>query len=242
MNTVDKIPPSSVFRAMDNTAIGMVTAFSSSSPPFFSKHWNPIHSSPSIVKSRSAIRFQNPIPRNEFASSSPCSSLCFAIKKSTFTVDFPTSTLRRLISEFESLSEPIDRVKRLLHYANLLQPSDDSLKTESNRVNGCTARVWVDVKLDEDGKMMFCADSDSEIAKGFCSCLISVLDGMTPEEVMRIELEDLRGLNIVGLHGNSSSRVNTWHNVLVTMKKKTRSIIEIKNGFSSSSLSVSVLP
>ncbi|KAF5789187.1 putative Fe-S metabolism associated domain, SufE [Helianthus annuus] len=76
---------------------------------------------------------------------------------------------------------------------------------------GCTAQVWLDVRMDSDGTMRFLADSDSEITKAFCSCLISVLDGAKSEEVLGMKTEDLGDLNVVGLHGTKvDSRVNTW--------------------------------
>lgn len=92
-------------------------------------------------------------------------------------------------------------MKRLLHYANLLPPFDDSLKVTENRVIGCTAQVWLDARMDGEGRMRFLADSDSEIIKGFYSCLISVLDGAAPEEVLALRTDDFGDLSVIGVHG-----------------------------------------
>lgn len=105
----------------------------------------------------------------------------------------------------------------------------ESSKTESNRVMGCTARVWLEAELGQDGKMRFWADSDSDVSKGMCSCLIQVLDEASPEEVMELKTEDLAELN-VGLLGGERSRVNTWYNVLVSMQKKTRRLVAEREG------------
>jgi hypothetical protein len=78
--------------------------------------------------------------------------------------------------------------------------------------------------MDEFGRMRFKADSDSEISKGFCSCLIWILDGAKPEEVMGVRSEDLSEMN-VGVHGKEQSRVNTWHNVLMSMQKRTMTLV-----------------
>ncbi|PSS28541.1 SufE-like protein [Actinidia chinensis var. chinensis] len=133
--------------------------------------------------------------------------------------------LRFLVSEFKSLPKPIDRVKRLLHYAALLPVFDDSAQVESNRVRGCTTQVWLESRMDSEGLMRFGAYSDSEITKGFCSCLIWVLDGASPEEVAAVAADDLVDLN-VGISGRAHSRVNTWHNVLMGMQKRTRDLVE----------------
>ncbi|KAK9275997.1 hypothetical protein L1049_005528 [Liquidambar formosana] len=137
--------------------------------------------------------------------------------------------LQRLVSEFKSLPKPIDRVKRLLHYAARLPPFDESARVAANRVMGCTAQVWLEVSMDEFGRMRFGADSDSEITKAFCSCLIWVLDGAEPEEVLKVKSEDLSEMN-VGLPGKSHSRVNTWHNVLTRMQKRTKALVAEREG------------
>ncbi|KAK3223473.1 hypothetical protein Dsin_010498 [Dipteronia sinensis] len=138
-----------------------------------------------------------------------------------------TSTKHRLqllASEFRSLTEPIDRVKRLLDYAAVLPALEESARVPANKVTGCTTQVWLEVVMDDRGKMRFRADSDSEITKGFCSCLITVLDGSDPEEVLRVKTEDLTEMN-VGVHGKAVSRVNTWQNVLVGMQKRTHFLV-----------------
>lgn len=134
--------------------------------------------------------------------------------------------LHRLVLEFESLLEPIDRVKRLLHYASILDTSEESIRVPDNRVRGCATQVWLDVKIDEFDRMRFKADSDSEIAKGYCSCLIWMLEGAEPWEVMKVRSDDLEAVN-VGLHGKAKSRVNTWQNVLMSMKMRTNALVSI---------------
>ncbi|XP_052204289.1 sufE-like protein 2, chloroplastic isoform X2 [Diospyros lotus] len=133
--------------------------------------------------------------------------------------------LHHLVSEFKALPEPIDRVKRLLRYAEALPRLDESGRVEVNRVPGCAAQVWVEARMDSNGLMRFRADSDSEISKGFCSCLIWVLDGAPPEAVAAVAAEDLAEVH-VGLSGRTPSRVNTWQNVLVSMQKRTRLLVE----------------
>ncbi|XP_075481287.1 sufE-like protein 2, chloroplastic [Primulina tabacum] len=132
--------------------------------------------------------------------------------------------VRSLNFEFKSLPEPLDRVKRLLHYATLLLPLDESSRIQENLVTGCTAQVWLEVKMDQNGLMRCRVDSDSEIAKGFCSCLIWLLDGAHPDEVLCVKTEDLVEMN-VGLPSRKS-RVNAWHNVLICIQKRTKDLVK----------------
>ncbi|KAL5064564.1 hypothetical protein RYX36_026301 [Vicia faba] len=139
------------------------------------------------------------------------------------------SKLRHLADEFQALPEPMDRMKRLLHYGGLITPMEETSRVDMNRVMGCTARVWVEVKIDGEGNVRLTADSDSEITKGFCACLVWVLDGSEPEAVLKVSTDDLVALN-VGLPGTGRSRVNTWHNVLVSMQKKTKQLVAEREG------------
>lgn len=184
------------------------------------------------------IRFQNVVNRRFLASKSvrctvsSSDKVCRrrpncdldAIAIPVYTSELVADKLHRLVLEFESLLEPIDRVKRLLHYAAILDPSDEPIRLPENRVRGCATQVWLDVKIDEFDRMRFKADSDSEIAKGYCSCLIWMLDGAEPWEVMKVRSDDLEAVN-VGLHGKAISRVNTWQNVLMSMQMRTNALV-----------------
>ncbi|XP_042410520.1 sufE-like protein 2, chloroplastic [Zingiber officinale] len=145
-------------------------------------------------------------------------------------VDRARHRLGRLANEFRSLPEPLDRVKRLLDYASELPAFPEAGRVPANAVSGCTARVWLAVAADdgEQGRtrMRFAADSDSEIAKGFCSCIVTVLDGALPEEVLEMTTEDFGALEVMGSPARAvNSRVNTWNNVLISMQKRTRELM-----------------
>ncbi|KAL0441094.1 UNVERIFIED_CONTAM: Quinolinate synthase, chloroplastic [Sesamum radiatum] len=232
---------------MDSAALS-VGAVSSSffcnsrNPKFSYVSSNPKPASPPIVRcSHSENPHLNswypfkPISRTAFS----CSAVTSHHPNTSGSGNLTAATsarakLQLLIQEFQSLTEPLDRVKRLLHYAELLRPLGDPLKSNDSRVPGCTAQVWLHVELDGDNKLRFLADSDSEITKGFCACLVWVLDGATPEEVLAVKTEDLAALNVVGLNrkagGYSSSRANTWHNVLMSMQKRTKALVAEREG------------
>lgn len=143
--------------------------------------------------------------------------------------DLAASRLERLVSEFRAFTNPVDRMKHLIGYSEALPPLDESKRTARNRVMGCTAQVWVDASMDETGRVRLWADSDSEVTRGFCGCLVWLLDGASPEEVLRLTTEDLAALNVGGI-GKAMSRANTWYNVLISMQKKTKALVAEKEG------------
>ncbi|KAK6924770.1 Quinolinate synthetase A [Dillenia turbinata] len=225
---------------MDSAAIKLSAASCSSSAFYLNRNPNPsplpnlrfyTHRNKSKIpffKSIKCIQTPNPSSFSPF----PCS----AVTASASSPPIPSTSeklasykLELLVSEFKSLSEPIDRVKRLLNYANNLPEINESLRVSENRVMGCTAQVWLEVKMNNEGRMRFMADSDSGMTKGFCSCLIWVLDGAEPEEILAMKTEDLAELN-VGMLSGSQSRVNTWHNVLISMQKRTKALVAKRAG------------
>ncbi|KAJ4712437.1 quinolinate synthase, chloroplastic [Melia azedarach] len=179
-----------------------------------------------FYKSLKCLQSPESTSQNPNISSFSCSAVTFSPAE---TADLLPCKLHNLITEFQSLSETVDRVKRLLHYSTLLPRLPDSSRVDLNRVMGCTARVWLEATLDKDNNMRFRADSDSEITRGLCYCLVSIFDGAAPEEVLKVKTEDLAALN-VGLVGGERSRVNTWHNVLVTMQKRTKVLVAEREG------------
>ncbi|XP_008811746.1 sufE-like protein 2, chloroplastic [Phoenix dactylifera] len=196
-----------------------------SSSPFLSTRCRPSRRRLSL--SVRCIQIPNPTP----GSLLPCSAVA---AREAPAADRPRLRLHRLVDEFRSLPQPIDRVKRLLAYGSALRPFPEAARVSSNRVEGCTAQVWVTAALDDLGRMRFAADSDSEITKGFCSCLISVLDGALPEEVLEVRPEDFGDLDVAGMPARAKSRVNTWHNVLISTQKRTEALIAEGEGRPSS--------
>lgn len=196
------------------------------------------HSFPSLFVSNSTVKhapINNNIktPRNRTKSS--VKSFTCVHEHNPEPITTTRTKLQLLVSEFKSLTEPIDRVKRLLDYAAVLPGLDESGLVQANKVAGCATQVWLEVVMDERGRMRFKADSDSEISKGFCSCLIMVLDGAEPEEVLGFKTEDLTEMNVgvgvshVGIKA-AASRVNTWQNVLLGMQKRTLCLVMKREG------------
>ncbi|KAJ0834447.1 putative quinolinate synthase [Helianthus annuus] len=174
---------------MDSATFGITSYYS----PHFNNNNNKLTSPNHTTRLR--LPLFKPVNFDILPSSPPISistnpRSTFSCSAVTVTpVTSANSKLQTLAAEFNSISEPIDRVKRLIQCASQLPQLDESLRVPANRVMGCTAQVWLDVRMDSDGTMRFLADSDSEITKGFCSCLISVLDGATPEEVLGMKTE-----------------------------------------------------
>ena len=92
-----------------------------------------------------------------------------------------------VIEEFSDFEDWMDKYQLLIDLGNELEPLDEKYKTESNLIEGCQSRVWVQAAY-EDGKLVFKAESDALIVKGIIALLIRVLSGHTPQEILDSEL------------------------------------------------------
>ncbi|GAB2213329.1 hypothetical protein Drorol1_Dr00021356 [Drosera rotundifolia] len=206
--------------------------------PYPNRNPNPNRTSFSIHSNRNPNRTRFPIHPNHRRLSFPLIKSLHPIK-STLTNSSSTSTtttkeivaaprLRRLVSEFENLGKAAEKLRRVMKYAERIPRMEERKKVMENRVMGCVAQVWVNVMMDEEGRVRIEADSDSEMIRGFCGCLIEVLDGAWPGEVVGFEAEELGELVMGGL--GSRGRGSTWGNVLVAMKKRTRGLVAEREG------------
>lgn len=92
-----------------------------------------------------------------------------------------------VIEEFSDFTDWMDKYQLLIDMGSDLEVLDDKYKNESNLIDGCQSRVWVQADY-VDGKIILTADSDALIVKGIISLLVRVLSGHTPTEIAETEL------------------------------------------------------
>ena len=120
-----------------------------------------------------------------------------------------------VIEEFSDFTDWMDKSQLLIDLGNEQPPLDERYKTESNLIDGCQSRVWLQADL-VDGKIMLTAESDALIVKGIIALLIRVLNGHTPQEILDA---DLYFIERIGLRDHLSP---TRSNGLLAMVKQIR--------------------
>ena len=120
-----------------------------------------------------------------------------------------------IIEEFSELDDWMDRYQLLIDLGSEQEPLDEKYKTESNLIDGCQSRVWLQADYRDD-KLWFTAESDALIVKGIVSLLIRVLSGHTPQEILDA---DLYFIERIGLREHLSP---TRSNGLLAMVKQMR--------------------
>ena len=122
----------------------------------------------------------------------------------------------RIIEDFEGIDDWMDRYAMIIDLGNALPPIDEKYKTPEHLIEGCQSRVWLNAELNQEGKVIYTADSDAIIVKGIIALLIDVLSDATPKEIMD---SDLYFIDRIGLSENLSP---TRSNGLLAMVKQMK--------------------
>ena len=120
-----------------------------------------------------------------------------------------------VVEEFEDFTDWMDKYQMLIDLGNELDVLNEKYKNDSNLIDGCQSRVWLQCDL-VDGKLQFTADSDALIVKGIIALLIQVLSGHTPNEILDT---DLYFIDKIGLKEHLSP---TRSNGLLAMVKQIK--------------------
>ncbi len=129
-----------------------------------------------------------------------------------------------IIEEFSGFDDWMDKYQLLIDLGNEQEPLDEKYKVESNLIDGCQSRVWLQADLvemeNEAGEkrnvIHFQAESDALIVKGIVALLIRVLSDHTPQEILDANLYFIEQ---IGLREHLSP---TRSNGLLAMVKQMR--------------------
>lgn len=98
-----------------------------------------------------------------------------------------TQSLQDLADSFSLFDSWEDRYRYLIDLGKRVPVMDNRLKTEENKVRGCTSVVWL-VAGWQDGKLVFDADSDAQIIRGLIYILNLAYQGRTKQEIDTLDI------------------------------------------------------
>jgi len=101
-------------------------------------------------------------------------------------------TLEEVVETFEYLDDWEDRYKYLIDLGRHLDGFPEADKTEDNRVQGCTSRVWLTNRL-EGGKIIFQGESDAHIVRGLVCLMLLIFSGKTPADIIKTDEKSVLG-------------------------------------------------
>ena len=110
-----------------------------------------------------------------------------------------------IVSEFEILGD--DKESTIFYIMELggnLKPFPETERKEENIIKGCQSKVWL-VAEENEGKVQYQADSNTDITKGLISLLIRVLDNRRPDEIIHADLDFIQKIGMGSIIGSQRS-------------------------------------
>ncbi len=129
-----------------------------------------------------------------------------------------------LLDDLNLFEDADERREYLIELGENLPELDASLKTEANRIHGCLAMVWLHSTI-RDGQIYFQADSDALITRGMIALLIQLMDGQSPQTILRTDLSAL--IHELGLPSLITARRKNGLNRMIERIKNEASLAEV---------------
>lgn len=120
-----------------------------------------------------------------------------------------------IVDEFSMFDDWDERYQYVIDLGKSLPLINEQYKTDENIIKGCQSKVWLHGE-EEDGKVIFTADSDAILTKGIIAILIRVFSNQKAEDILQA---DTSFLDEIGLKEHLSP---TRANGLVSMIKQIK--------------------
>ena len=105
------------------------------------------------------------------------------------------SEFEQIVEDFNFLDDWEDKYRYVIEEGKKMPLLDDSLKVDSNKVNGCASQVWLNFSISDT--LHFDGDSDAIIVKGLIAILRKLYNGTPVNEIKNISAwENLKRLGL----------------------------------------------
>ena len=95
------------------------------------------------------------------------------------------SAFEQIVEDFEFLEDWEDRYRYVIEEGKKMPTLDESLKVETNKVNGCASQVWL--HFSTSNTLYFDGDSDAIIVRGLIAILRKLYNGTPVDELKNID-------------------------------------------------------
>ncbi|MBD8490572.1 SufE family protein [Echinicola sp. CAU 1574] len=110
-----------------------------------------------------------------------------------------------IIDEFSILEgDRESTIFYIMELGNKLADYPEEARLDENLIKGCQSKVWLTTE-EKDGKVVFKADSNTDITKGLISLLIRVLSFRSPKEIIDAELYFIEKIGMGNIIGSQRS-------------------------------------
>ncbi|RPA66664.1 SufE family protein [Cyclobacteriaceae bacterium YHN15] len=110
-----------------------------------------------------------------------------------------------IIEEFSILGDDKEStIYYIMELGSQLPEFPENERIDENIIKGCQSKVWLTTR-EVDGKILFFADSNTDITKGLISLLIRVLSERNPSEILNADLFFINRIGMGNIIGSQRS-------------------------------------
>lgn len=120
-----------------------------------------------------------------------------------------------IVDEFSMFDDWMQRYEYIIDLGKALPLIDEKFKTEENIIKGCQSKVWLQGE-ENNGKIVFTADSDAILTKGIIAILIRAFSNQNASDILEANTDFI---DEIGLKEHLSP---TRANGLVSMIKQIK--------------------
>ncbi|MFD1603375.1 SufE family protein [Flavobacterium artemisiae] len=120
-----------------------------------------------------------------------------------------------IIDEFSMFDDWMQRYEYIIELGKSLPLIKEEYKTDENLIKGCQSKVWLQGE-ENDGKIVFTADSDAILTKGIIAILIRAFSNQKAKDILEADTDFI---DEIGLKEHLSA---TRANGLVSMIKNIK--------------------
>lgn len=104
-----------------------------------------------------------------------------------------TETAQRFVDDIRDCDDSAERFELIMELGDTLEPLPEEDKIEANRVQGCTANVWLVSQFlpGEPPRVRFHADSDSMMVRGLAALLVSQVTDRPAADIANFDFKKL---------------------------------------------------
>jgi SufS family cysteine desulfurase len=102
--------------------------------------------------------------------------------------ELPETTLQKRLMACQGWNA---RYREIMLAGKALTSMPSELKTDSNLVNGCESKTWLNYEHHNSGVLVFQADSEARIIRGLLALVTEIFNNKTPEEILDQDIEKL---------------------------------------------------
>jgi len=89
-----------------------------------------------------------------------------------------------LVDEFEIFDDWMGRYEYVIDLGRQLDDFPEEWKNDQNKISGCQSQVWLNMQLQDNGKLRIDGMSDAAIVTGLVAIVLRVYSDQTPQDIL----------------------------------------------------------